>query len=59
MEPESSLQYSQEPTIVPYPEPKRCSSYLHNLIYNIHLNIILQSVPSFSQEVSSLSYIVP
>jgi len=59
MEPKGPLPHSQEPTIVPYLEPQRCSSLLHNLIYKIHFNIILQSVPNFSQLVSPLSYFLP
>jgi len=48
MEPKGSLPHSQEPTTVPYPEPQRCSSHLHNLIYKIHFNIILQSVTKWT-----------
>jgi len=59
MEPKRSLPHLQEPAIVPYPEPQRCSSHLHYLIYKIHFNIILQSVPNFSQVVSPFCYIMP
>jgi len=58
MEPKGSLPNSPEPTIVPHPEPQRCSSHLHNLISKIHFNIILQSEPNFSQVVSPLNYIM-
>ena len=54
MEPKDSLPHSQEHTTVPYPEPQRCSSHFHNLIYKIHFNITLH-VPNFSQVVSPLS----
>jgi hypothetical protein len=53
------LYRSQEPTIVPYTEPQRRSSNIHNLIYKNHFNIILQSVSNFSQFVSPLQYIRP
>ena len=59
MEPKVSLPHSKEPTIVPYPEPQRCSSHLHYLIYKTHFNIILQTLHNFSQVVSPLSYIMP
>jgi len=49
------LPHSQECTIVPHPEPQKCSSHLHNLIYKIHFNIILQSVSNFPQVVSPLA----
>jgi hypothetical protein len=59
MELKGSLPHSQVPTIVPYPESQSCSSHIHNLIYKIHFNIILQSVPNFSQVLSPLSFIMP
>jgi hypothetical protein len=57
--PKGSLPHSQEPTILPYPEPQRRSSHIHNLIYKIHFNIILKYVSNFSQFVSPLHYIMP
>ena len=54
MEPKGSLPHSQEPTIVPYPEPQTRSSHFHNLIYKIHFNIIIKSMHNFS-----LSYFMP
>jgi len=42
MEPKGSFPPSQERTTVPYPEPQRCGAHIHNLIYKIHFNIILQ-----------------
>jgi len=41
MEPKGSLPQSQEPTIVPYTEPQRCSSHIHILIYKIYLYIYI------------------
>jgi len=54
METKSPLPHSQT-TNIPYSETQRCSSHFHNIIYIFHFNIILQTVPSFSQAISHLS----
>jgi hypothetical protein len=52
MEPKGSLPHSQEPTIVPYPEPQRRSSHLHNLTFYIHINLILQRIQFLTSRLS-------
>jgi len=49
MQPKISLPLSQEPKIVPYPEPQRYSSHLHNLIYKMQFSVIVQCLRNFSQ----------
>jgi len=39
MEPESSLQYLQEPAIGPYPAPDKCSPHPLPYFFKIHSNI--------------------
>jgi hypothetical protein len=48
MEPEGSLQCSQESAIGPYPEPDESSPYCATLFLEIHFNI-LQTVPRSSE----------
>jgi hypothetical protein len=55
LEPEGSLPHSQVPATCPYPEPAQSSPYPH--ILNIHLNIILPSMPGSPQW--SLSFRFP
>ena len=58
MEPEVSLPHSQVPTICSYPEPARSGPYPHiPLPEDIHLNIILPSVPGSPQWSLSLRFI--
>jgi len=54
MEPEGSLLHSQVPATCPYPEPAQSSPCHHFL--NIHLNIILLSMPGSSKWSLSLRF---
>ena len=44
MEPESSLQYSQQPAGGPYPNPDKSSVHSHTLFPYAHSNIIFPSI---------------
>jgi hypothetical protein len=59
MEPESSLPYSQEPAICPYPEPSQSSPYPKPHFLKIHLNIILPTTPGFPKWSSFLQVSPP
>ena len=56
MEPESSLPHSQVPATYPHPEPVQSSPYPHIPLPEIHLIIILPSIPGSPKRFLSLRF---
>jgi len=54
MESDGSLQCSQQPVTIPYPEPDESTSHLPPYLPKIHSNIIFPSTPRPSEWSSSL-----
>ena len=56
MEPKGSLPHSQVPSTCPYPEPARSSPYHTSHFLNIHINIVLPSMPGSPKWYLSLRF---